>query len=240
MNFCSITPLKNADLMFENDYVMLLAHLSKNSDYYADLARKNNNYKIMDNSIIELGEAFTMKDLINEAIKCDVDEIILPDVFEDGCATVETVKKSIEWLKENGLIGRFKLMAVCHGKGPKELLDTFNLLNSIKEIDVIGVPKILSTWVTDRVKTAEFMAENSLKKIHLLGCYNSLNELKKISKDSKIRSMDTCMPALLSIYNMDTFADRNGLKIDLEKDEVNIENYRKIINDVKRLSAGHL
>ena len=232
MKFCSITPLKNTDLMYENEYVMLLAHLSKKSDYYADFARKNNNYKIMDNSIIELGEAFSMQDLVNEAIKCNVDEIILPDVFEDGEKTVKVVKESIEWLRDNNLLGKFKLMAVCHGKGPKELDDTFTALNNIPEIDVIGVPKVLTTWITSRVKSAEHMTTQTNKEVHLLGCWDSLKELKEITDGCKIRSIDTCMPALLSIYDMNTFDDRNGKKIDLETAEVDINKYRKIMNEI--------
>ena len=232
MKFCSITPLKNSNLMYENDYVMLLAHLSKKSADYVDLARKNKNYKIMDNSIIELGSAFSMEDLIKEALKCDVNEIILPDVFEDGAGTVKVVKESIKWLYDHNLIGRFKLMAVCHGKGPKELYDTYMALNSIPEVDVIGVPKVLSTWMPSRVRGAEFMALNTNKEVHLLGCWFTLKELTELSRDCRIRSMDTCMPALLSIYKMGLFEDRAGRKIDLETDEVNIDEYNKLMEKI--------
>ena len=36
----------------------------------------------MDNSIIELGSAFSFEDLMKCALECKVDEIILPDVFK--------------------------------------------------------------------------------------------------------------------------------------------------------------
>lgn len=235
MKFCSITPLKNTDLMYENDYVMLLAHLSKKSDYYSCFARKKRNYKIMDNSIIELGEAFSMQDLVDEAIKCDVDEIILPDVFQDGPKTVVLVKKSIQWLYDHNLIGKFKLMAVCHGKNLDELFYTFKELNNIPEINTIGIPKVLTTWINSRVFFAEIVTYLTNKDIHLLGCWSSLKELKELSANSRIRSVDTCLPALLSIYNMKTFDDRWGRVIDLEKTEVNIDNYRKIMADVNKL-----
>lgn len=236
MKFCSITPLKNARLMYENEYVMLLAHLSANSAKYAQYARNNNNYKIMDNSIIELGEAFDMDTLINEAIKCNVDEIILPDIFNDGDATLKKVNESIEWLKEHNYIGKFKLMAVCHAKNLEEFHETFNKLNKIKEIDVIGIPKVCSRWMGSRVKEAECLSLHTKKDIHLLGCWNSLNELKDLSSNSKVRSMDTCLPALLTIYNMNTFDDRNGLTIDLEKDEIqNINKYKEIMKEINNI-----
>jgi hypothetical protein len=214
---------------------MLLAHLSKKSENYRNLARNSNRYKIMDNSIIELGESFTLENLLKEAKECDVDEIILPDVFMDGKRTVEVVRQSVEWIRDNGYLGKYKLMAVCHGKGPKEFADTFKELNNIPEIDVIGIPKINSTWMSSRVREAEHIAELTNKEVHLLGCWSSLNELKEISKNSKIRSIDTCLPALLSIYGMDVFDDRNGRTIDLESSEVNIGNYRKIMNNINLL-----
>jgi len=235
MKFCSITPLKDVDLMYENEYVMLLAHLSKIDERYVTFAQNSKRYKIMDNSIIELGSAFSMEDLINEAVKCKVDEIILPDVFQDGPKTIEAVNNSIQWLKDHGLIGHFKLMAVCHGNDIIELIDTFKKLIKIPEVDVIGIPKVITTWTKNRVEWADYMAHFTDKEIHLLGCWENLNEIKQIKPETKIRSMDTCMPALISIYNMRTFDNRKGRKIDLEKDEVNIEKYRKVMKNINRI-----
>lgn len=234
MKICSITPIKNAHLMYENEYVMLLAHLSENSANYALYARNNNNYKIMDNSIIELGEAFDMDTLINEAIKCNVNEIILPDVFNDGDATLKKVNESIAWLKEHNYIGKFKLMAVCHAKEMSELLNNYKTLSSIPEIDVIGFPKVLSKWLGNKRAFVVNEIVNSIpktKEIHLLGCWNSLIEFKNIKLDN-IRSADTCLPALLTINNMNAWDDREGKTIDLENDYVrNEDEYHKIFNE---------
>ena len=231
MKFCSILPIKNTNIMLKQNYVMLLAHLSQKYPDYCKKSYSYKGYKIMDNSIIELGESFTMNDLIKEAIKCDVDEIILPDSFENGKETVELVKKSIQWLKNNNLLTRFKLMAVCHGKNDDELLQTFNELNQIEEIDVIGLPKVLSTWCGSRIYKAKYFSALTTKKIHLLGCWDNLAEYKE-NDLSFIRSTDTCLPALLSIYGMNCWDKRNGLKIDLEKDEINLDKYNKIIKEL--------
>ena len=235
MKFCSITPLKNTDLMYENEYVMLLAHLSKIDQTYVEFAQHSKRYKIMDNSIIELGAAFSMEDLINEAIKCKVDEIILPDVFQNGPETIKVVKESIKWLYDHNLIGRFKLMAVCHGNNIQEVINTFRKLNEMPDINVIGFPKVLTTWLSSRVHLAEVLAAFTTKQIHLLGCWENLKEIKQLSPYTPIRSMDTCMPALVSIYDMKTFENRNGRKIDLEKDEVDIEKYRKVMKNINHI-----
>lgn len=230
MKFISIVPITMQNELFNQYTVMLLAHLSKKYPDYVKQAREYDGYKIMDNSIIEVGEAFTMEGLIEEAIKCDVQEIILPDVFNDGPATVQKVKESIKWLKKNNYLGKFKLMAVCHGRDEEELDNTFKSLNNIPEIDVIGFPKILSTWMGFRVNIAGFYATQTDKEIHLLGCWDSLEEYKDQDL-GLIRSTDTCMPALLAKYKMDVWDYRKGKKIDLENDEINIDQYRKILKE---------
>ena len=230
MRFISILPIKNMDELFNQYTVMLLAHLSQKYPEYAKRAAEYDGYKIMDNSIIEIGEAFTMEDLMKEADKCKVQEIILPDVFNDGEATVEKVKESIQWLHEHDYIGKYKLMAVCHGKNMKELLKSFNILNNIPEIDVIGLPKVLYLWMGYRIDFARQIAKNTDKEIHLLGCWETLREY--MDRDlSFIRSTDTCLPALLTKYGLTPRSKRGYRKLDLENDEVDITQYRKLMKD---------
>lgn len=230
MKFISILPISQMDEQFNQYTVMLLAHLSKKYPEYAKRAAEYDGYKIMDNSIIEIGEAFTMESLIEEAIKCDVQEIILPDVFNNGQATVKKVKESIEWLRENGYLGRFKLMAVCHGSNKYELDCTFKTLENIPEIDVIGLPKVLSTWLGFRIDKANEFAKQTNKEIHLLGCWDSLEEYKNANL-SLIRSTDTCMPSLLTKYGMNVWDWRNGRKFDLEKDNIDLGKYKSLMKE---------
>lgn len=230
MKICNIVPLKYSYLMYQQDYVMLLCHLAKENIKYAEEACDSKNYKIMDNSIIELGEAFTLEDLIKEARKCKVDEIILPDVFQDGKATLSLVKDSINYLKDNDILGEFKLQAVCHGRTIEEFKKSFEELNKIKEIDVIGIPKVLTKTFGNRCELYDVF-KNTNKEIHLLGCWDSFNELKVLPKEafSKIRSLDTCLISLLSQNGNDAFNTKRPSKtIDFNKTRVNISNYYKM------------
>ena len=234
MKICNIVPLKYSYLMYQQDMVMLLCHLSKNNDKYAKEAHDAKNYKIMDNSIIELGEAFTLEDLIIEARKCKVNEIILPDVFQDGEKTIELVKKSISYLRDNNILGEFKLQAVCHGKTLDEFKNSFDSLNNIKEIDVIGIPKVLTKIFGNRCSLYDIF-KNTNKEIHLLGCWDSFNELKTLPKEAfnKIRSLDTCLISILSQKGDDVFnTSRPKKSIDFNKTKVNITNYYKMVNQI--------
>lgn len=231
MRFCSILPIKNQDMMFAQDWVMLLAHLSANHPKYAEAAAHHRGYKIMDNSIIELGSAFSMEQLVTEACRCGVNEIILPDVFRNGPETVQKAQESIEWLKQNGHLGEFKLMAVAHGTTLEEVERTIMSFKNMPLIDVIGIPKALSGCGLDRVKIAEYARNMTGKEIHLLGCGVSLTEYR--GKDlSHIRSTDTCLPALLAKYNLSAWDFRPiAGTLDLEREEVDPDRYYKIENE---------
>lgn len=237
INFCSITPLKNAELMYEQHYVMLLAHLAEKSKKYVDLAKSHKlNYKIMDNSIIELGESFSMERLVKQAERCGADEIILPDVFQNGNKTVKSVKESIKWLKDNGYLGKFKLMAVCHGRDTEEFKKCFEKLNEIKEIDTIGIPKVLCRWCGNRDELC-YIYCHSCKQIHLLGVASTMTELKLLAKTNFVRSVDSCMPSLLTIQNKKWNECRDGT-IDLMKEKVDVVKYHNMMNEIKEHLTG--
>lgn len=74
---------------------------------------------------------------------------------------------------------------------------------------------------------------NTNKEIHLLGSWYTLAELIRLPEDVrlKVRSCDTCLPALNVIQNIGIYDTRNGT-IDLEKDypELTKEKYDKMID----------
>lgn len=236
MKFCSIVPVKYNELMYGNEIVMLLAHLSKNNPAYVANAIKHDKdcYKIMDNSIVELGKSFNMEELIKQAQSCLVDEIVLPDVYRNGEETVQKVIESINWLRKNKYLGDFKLMAVCHGKDIHEFIKTFKTLNSMPEIDVIGIPRIVCEWAGSRGTIADIFTQTN-KEIHLLGCYDSLRELSTFKAEhlERIRSIDTSLPALLSIETNNAYESRKSRKIDLLNDNIDYNNYVTILNTLK-------
>lgn len=242
MDICSICPVNKAYLMYEDSpRVMLLTHLVEKYPSYVDEALKHaDTYIILDNSLIELGGALSMERLIKAAEKVLADEIILPDVFKDGEATYQSTLKSIEWLREHNLLGRFNLMAVCHGTTEEEFTKCFNRLNDLPEIDVIGIPKVMSSmpWVKDRSrKSLKNVFMHSHKKIHFLGSWYNLAELLDLGTDvwNKVRSVDTCLPSLDIIQGLTFTQDRNGT-IDLEKDypELTDEAYRKFMHRLEK------
>lgn len=221
MDLCSIVPIKYCSWMYDNPRVMLLTHLvEKYPDYVKEALNHPNTYKILDNSLIELGASLDMERLVAAAEKVKANEIILPDVFKDGVATINKAKESIEWLKQHNLLGKYKLNVVCHGYGETGWEYCFNILNHMPEVDVISIPKVTSTWLLDNSRSSlYYIFKKSHKEIHLLGVWYNLGEITSLGKESygKIRSVDTCLPFLDCVQNKGIYQNREGT-IDLEKE----------------------
>lgn len=220
MKLCSITPVDKSKWMYELPYVMTLSHLVEKYPKYAEIAKnRDNNYVMVDNSIIEMGSSFSMERIYNAAKSINANEIILEDAYPRGPETIEAIERSLKWLSNNNHFGEFKLQAVCHGQNEKEFRETFNYINSIKEIDTIGIPKVLSVWAPkgERASLANIFT-NTDKELHYLGTWNTLKELVDMPEDLKnrVRSCDTCLPSYYAIYNMDPMENRKGT-IDLEE-----------------------
>lgn len=239
MDLCSITPVKQSSYMYEGSRVMLLTHLvEKYPEYVAEALAHPETYKILDNSLIELGGALNMERLVAAADKIHADEIILPDVFKDGPATVESTKESIQWLKDHNLLGKYKIMVVCHGNTFEEWQACFDAVNAMPEVDVIGVPKVTSTWLPERSRKHLYpIYKNTTKEVHLLGSWYNLAELLDLGTEvwNFVRSADTCLPSLYVIQNKSVREDRDGT-INLEKDypEMTKEKYDAVMKEFEQ------
>lgn len=229
MKLASIVPMYNVVHTFEGSYAMLLAHLK---DYYPECFNKNC-YKIMDNSLIELGNAVSIKDVWEAGKQCKADEVILPDVFRDGKETFKAVSRSIEWLKKEGCLNEMRLMAVCQGNNVSDFELCFHALESLPEIYCIGIPKVATTLHVEGRPYFEYLWQKTRKQIHLLGCWDSLSEYFKYKNPQLIRSIDTCIPALNSICGADTWDKRPATTIDLLQDKLNMYSYRNIQSDLR-------
>lgn len=242
MNICSICPVNKSYLMYEESpMVMLLTHLVEKYPSYVEEALKHpDTYKILDNSLIELGGALSMDRLVSAAEKVKANEIILPDVFKDGEATIQSTINAINWLKEHNLLGKYKLMVVCHGTTKEAFKKCFDTLEAMPEIDVIGIPKVMASmsWVKGRNrKDLKDIFMNSSKEIHFLGSWYNLGELLDLGKDvwNRVRSADTCLPSLDVIQGLGFYDDRIGT-IDLEEAYIGLtdEKYREFMSKLEK------
>lgn len=228
MKLASILPINNFNLMFDQPYAMMLTHLS---DYYPT-CNAQNCYRIMDNSLIELGGAVDIDKVLAAAEKHHVQEIILPDVFRDGARTLDSVMRSLDTLEKKGKLRSFRLMAVAQGSTLEEFSHCYEKLCALPEIHCIGIPKVTDELTSSGRAGLESLWQGSPKAIHLLGVWKTLSELLDYKYPAAIRSVDTCIPALLSQKTANAWQSRPEKTIDLYKDKIDEINYTRIMEQL--------
>jgi hypothetical protein len=94
--FCLLTKSREF-----NDYDYCLPHLMDENEEYRVFFQNSKNvarYIVMDNSLHELGEAYSTDRLMYWVNKLEPDEFIVPDVWEDYTASVRNAK---QWAKHS-------------------------------------------------------------------------------------------------------------------------------------------
>ncbi len=227
MKLIHILPVSN--LHYCNGYKMFMAltHLVENNEVYKMWLKRYDGYIILDNSIVELGGAVSLNRLCDAAEEIQADEIILPDVMEDGPATVALVKKNIAGLyKRYGKTWPFKIQAVVQGKTPEEIEHCFCDLANIPEVDVLGIPKHFAFKHSRGRVGFEYLWEDCKKEIHLLGLAQSFTELAQYADPEAIRSCDTSLMTVLLKEGKRVGQERSALgKIDFLKDFIEADYY---------------
>lgn len=173
-------------------------------DQYKKFFKTEKGYKILDNSIIELGSAVEIGSVVEAAQELGAHEIVLTDVYKEGKASLRATDAALTWLYNNGYSNSFKYMAVPQGKNMYEFQECFDTLKEYKEVDVLGIPKYLADYHPRGRAEAEKLwmyGQAGLKEIHLLGCKYSWQELELFKHLEKIRSMDTCLRGYMHIHN---------------------------------------
>ncbi len=195
------------------DYHLALAHLvldPDNSDYASFMRNRSDrgDFVILDNSLIELGHAMPIADMVRAAAICCVSEIVLPDAFMDGESTVKLVKQALIELKENHLEKTwnaklpFRCMAVVQGINMASWFDCLDeILHMDNCITTIGIPKNINMFVEDsgvgrtyvlhKIVEKEYHLKYPWIQWHMLGVWDNPIELQEASRFRWIRGCDT-------------------------------------------------
>tara|TARA_R100000234_G_scaffold55717_2_gene33508 strand:+ start:3385 stop:4110 length:726 start_codon:yes stop_codon:yes gene_type:complete len=220
MQIAFISPIDDLGYDYTN-YHMALTHLVLKYPDYADHYKKlaeNGSFVILDNSLIELGEAASLEKVLEAAAIINPSEIVLTDVYKKGDETVNSVDNDLIVLNRNPEKYKFQLQAVCHGETEEIWKDTWNRLQQYREINTIAIPKVTEHQFGSRTPLVKWAIENNEnnKEIHLLGCWSDITEFKDYTMEmkEKIRGVDTSIVYHCAIDNTEKKPD---WKIDLEK-----------------------
>jgi hypothetical protein len=231
MQLINIYPLGNLCMEYSQSMHMFLTHLVEKYPMYRNVAQSVKGYKILDNSLIELGDAVDVSRVCDAAERIEAHEIILPDAFQDRDKTLARVDKALnDIIKRYGYKRPFKLMAVAQGKDMAEWVDCYENLLAIEEVDVIGVPKVLAkTAPGGRPQIVNEVCQLKDKPHHLLGLWYSVSEIVEYEHPEDIRSLDTVLMSYLTKNHIrHTMGVRpDGFTVDLERDVINQEDLRQ-------------
>ncbi len=224
MYLINIFPLGNICLESNQRMHMFLTHMVEKYPAYTEAARNAPGYKILDNSLIELGGAVDLKRVVKAAEYIGADEIILPDVFQDGPATIKAVQSALDELNKMypNRSWPFKLQAVAQGKDESEWVDCYMELIKNPDVDVIGIPKVLAKMHPGgRPHFVNELCNLRRKPHHLLGLWYSITELQEYRDLGMIRSCDTVLLGYMAKHGMSIYGVRpDGFTVDLEKDVI--------------------
>lgn len=190
------------------DYHLLLAHdvADKAQEYKTFFGKHRNMTIIMDNSVIELGNAVDLKVIKKACDAVDVTTIVLPDVLLDGKATVESCTKALEtWPQEfKAYLGAFSgentsrrrgFMYVPQGKTLKEFASSAQALADHPDVNFWGVPRNIVALHGSRASAIEIVhALNPHRRIHLLGFSDDICDDVICSKDRRVEGIDSAVP----------------------------------------------
>ena len=210
----------------KTDIDYALVHLFEQSqDYYKafESALSKGREVILDNSIFELGEAFT-----GESSYFWIDQLkptwyIVPDSLEDKDRTIDLYSK---WMETYGtkIDTSIKKIGVVQGKNYKEIVECYNYMN--EHADMVAFSFDYSyyenmfpleyskyhSWVEGRKALITYMLEDNIinkdKPHHLLGC-GLPQEFTYYQGMDFIYSVDTSNPVVHGL--LDIKYEENGI-----------------------------
>lgn len=122
---------------------MALTHLFMENKAYSDyFYRRSQNGKewILDNSIMELGDALAGDTVLSVAKEFNPDIVVAPDSFNNKKETIARTTDFLRLKYKAGGLGHIKVMAVAHGKNWDDWKDCFITHNQNGQVDVVGIP----------------------------------------------------------------------------------------------------
>lgn len=218
--FAPVVPLAVADALWDmnllGNYHLLLAHdvLAHPGLYKSlystllratDFGEAGSSVVIMDNSVVELGNAMTFHEVLNAARIVDADYIVAADSFLESRLTIERGIQFADQANaahhdEFGGVAVPSLMGVVQGRTIKECMDCAEAYADHHMFESIGIPRCLVPVLGSRTRLTLKLYERYADRFehwHLLGLSEDLLD-------------DVCTARLPMIHGIDSAAPIRG------------------------------
>jgi len=187
--FAPIVPIPMLNSIRNDRYHLILPHLLKNQDY-ANFYSQVEGFKILDNGVAER-EDTNLEDLIMWSRRLKVDEVVMPDVYDNTWKTCEQLDKC------KVFFGDTPFMVVLHAKDWAEFHHV--LAHALRAgASSVGLPRVMAIHLgmDARVTGARIVREYSNIPIHALGSTLHLEEAQWLAHLGIVRGIDTSAPVV--------------------------------------------
>lgn len=234
MKIAYIAPIPELEYTTRSDLHLVLPHVFKEpfghryKEHYR-LCRSQGDYLILDNGADEFGKATVrLPAILGHARQMRAQEVVLPDVQQDGEATAAAVETACEWLVTDAgksayqAAERPRFMLVPQGRSYDEWFDCFTriyiatsgALSAIgvepdRQLLVVGVAKNHDNKVLGGVTRLVYTLQHLNVDIHLLGWPKNSASMRSVVDLDCVRSVDTARPFVYAMHGS-TCANING------------------------------
>jgi len=222
--YSPIAPIHLLEELFSKgilgNYLLLLAHdVLAHPQRYAslmDAMRDSNEHSmvIMDNSVVELGVAMSLRDVIKAADITSANCIMTPDVLGNFSRTQAVVEK---W-KTTLIECHYPLMRVPQGSSIEDLLRCVEWLRFTLPIDenlgdpeLWGIPRWITNKLGSRKSLVEFIGRTSDVEnvgIHLLGMSQNFADDMVCANMPNVMGIDSANPLVAGLADLDFSLDK--------------------------------
>lgn len=209
MRYAPVAPIGILERLWEllpfekfNYHLWLAQDILSEPKRYAALSRaiggSRESHIIVDNGVVELGEALPHQQLVEAAAIANANVLVLPDVIDDGPKTLKLASAAIIYFRYNA--PWLKLLGMIQGKDRHELHIAISALTKLG-VDWLGFPK---WWQErgrgERAPLLREWSEHLTVPIHAFGMTNDLADDARSAYESA--GIDSAMPIWLGLEGL--------------------------------------
>ena len=192
------------------DYHLLLAHdVLAHAKWYEDLYKNKGMDILMDNSLIELGYAMPLREVVEAANIVGAQYVILPDTLRDFDATMNQFHNAMNELDEIPWRNKrhLEFVPVIQGKSATEVIVMMDEVRT--KCSTVAIPRCMVEDFGSR-RFAAYMAAKRGLRIHLLGFSGPENLIDDIAcaRMPRVMGIDSAVPIRLALQDKGISLDK--------------------------------
>ena len=202
--FAPVVPLQIARVLKEEgllgNYHLLLAHdvrawPTEYKQVYGDLVQDPKSIVIMDNSVVELGEAVDIAWMVEACTVIKSNYLVIPDVMSNHVGTITAAQQFVREYEKVPVSQDVPLMGVIQGKTLDECISCAFNLAELPGVEALAIPRVVTKWMGSRMEVVYHVLDDLPGFfIHLLGFSDNLLDDVACCRLPGVSGIDSAVP----------------------------------------------